>query len=188
MDDERKRRTWHSASWRRGFQQRTWADRFFLITRATRLSARSKSSPERRSRTDPSHNGSVSALVTPSGKMTQSKVEEDLKWTNYALSNGNWHDHHIDTTQRGDIGVRPASVSRQLAPGTISTGGGREQKEYLSQSTSNVSFFKSQQIPSRSSSQSQNYLQLLLIFATKWPFSVDHLSITKLFTTLGLEG
>merc|ERR1711939_1116418 len=60
--------------------------------RATRPSARKLSSPEPRSKTDPSHNGSVFALVTPS-----------------------------DTTQSGDIGERRASVSEQFAHSTSSS-------------------------------------------------------------------
>merc|ERR1711977_583964 len=60
--------------------------------RATRPSARKLSSPEPRSKTDPSHNGSVFALVTPS-----------------------------DTTQSGDIGERRASVSEQFARSTSSS-------------------------------------------------------------------
>ena len=107
----------------------------FLIYSPTSLSARSKSSPRPRSRTDLSHNGSVWELVTPSGTISPRslevykvpKVRAHEKWRRDKIYNetrarqwGNldWH-NATDTTLRGDIGVRPASVSRCLAQSQV---------------------------------------------------------------------
>ena len=98
-----------------------------LNCRATRPSVRSKSWREPRSKTDQSLNGSDWELVTPSGTIFNTTLctRADCillhyywisrKWIAKAGigTNADWNTW-IDTTQRGDIGVRPASVSRQL--------------------------------------------------------------------------
>jgi len=95
--------------------------------RATSHSARKSSSREPRSKTDLSHNGSVYELVTQSG-MASLRLpipHHSLRTLNRgrgwmgAKHSSDWTGTDsvwiIDTMQRGDIGVRPASVSKQLA-------------------------------------------------------------------------
>lgn len=109
--------------------------------RATSRSEQRSSSHERRSKTVPSHNGSVYEPVTRSGTshLWQKEVPSESSWTAIQLSNlENWQlvlfDQGsrkksqrgrrtelteyitIDITRREGIGARPASASRRFTP------------------------------------------------------------------------